>query len=270
MIPFHDFGGQGPVLHFAHANGYPPGCYHRFLEQLTGQFHIIAIHHRPMWGPPPRNGLWNWHGIADDMIRFLDEQGHKQIVGVGHSLGAAATVIAAAKRPDLFKKLLLLEPIVLPEMMDYMRYIPWFLRKQIPVVKMALGRRDQWETSQQAFQHYRTKQVFRGFSDDVLQDFVKHATHETPEGKITLTYSKQWEAFIYSCATSIWKSLQKLELPILAIRGARSEYLTKETWSKWQKLQPQIHFEEIQRTGHLLPMEIPQGLARMTQPFLMG
>jgi len=30
-----EFGGSGPPLHFAHANGYPPGSYRRMLEPLT-------------------------------------------------------------------------------------------------------------------------------------------------------------------------------------------------------------------------------------------
>jgi hypothetical protein len=46
-IPFHDFGGDGPVLHFAHANAYPPGCYQQFIAPFLAHYHVTAIYHRP-------------------------------------------------------------------------------------------------------------------------------------------------------------------------------------------------------------------------------
>ena len=49
MIPFDDFGGAGPLLHFAHANGYPPRAYAPLLESLLSTHHILAAHARPLW-----------------------------------------------------------------------------------------------------------------------------------------------------------------------------------------------------------------------------
>ena len=31
----HDFGGQGPLIHLAHANGFPPGTYTPFAQALA-------------------------------------------------------------------------------------------------------------------------------------------------------------------------------------------------------------------------------------------
>ena len=42
MIPFTDFGGRGPEMHFLHANGYPPECYRPLLELLRDQHRLIG------------------------------------------------------------------------------------------------------------------------------------------------------------------------------------------------------------------------------------
>ena len=42
-IPYVDFGGKGPVLHFAHANGYPPRIYRKLLQPFTAHFHFVLV-----------------------------------------------------------------------------------------------------------------------------------------------------------------------------------------------------------------------------------
>ncbi|MCP4427111.1 MAG: hypothetical protein GY803_21705 [Chloroflexi bacterium] len=47
-IPFLDFGSEGPILHFAHANAYPPGAYRQFVAALRSHFRVLAIEQRPL------------------------------------------------------------------------------------------------------------------------------------------------------------------------------------------------------------------------------
>jgi len=49
-VPYLDWGGQGPVLHFAHANGFPPGTYSSFVARLTDRFHVLGMEARALWG----------------------------------------------------------------------------------------------------------------------------------------------------------------------------------------------------------------------------
>ncbi|MFC2031070.1 hypothetical protein ACFLWA_10115 [Chloroflexota bacterium] len=44
----HDFGGSGPTLHLAHANGFPPGTYGPLAETLTGGYRVVALPSRPL------------------------------------------------------------------------------------------------------------------------------------------------------------------------------------------------------------------------------
>ena len=38
----HNFGGDGPIVHLAHANGFPPGAYRLLAETLTDRYQVIA------------------------------------------------------------------------------------------------------------------------------------------------------------------------------------------------------------------------------------
>ena len=98
-IPSIDFGGNGRILHFAHPNAYPPAGFSQFLQPLTEQFHVYAVEHRPLWPGSQPEEMTDWTVIADDLIRFFDQMGWQQVIGVGHSLGGVATLYAAVSPP---------------------------------------------------------------------------------------------------------------------------------------------------------------------------
>jgi hypothetical protein len=44
-----DFSGAGPVVHLAHANGFPPGSYHLLADALIERYRVIALPSRALW-----------------------------------------------------------------------------------------------------------------------------------------------------------------------------------------------------------------------------
>lgn len=269
LIPFQDFGGSGEVLHFAHANGFHPATYQQLLQPLAQDFKVLAIEHRPFWQAKP-TATDDWEQIADDLIRFLEEQNLNNVIGVGHSLGAVATMFAAVKRPDLFKKIVLIEPVFLPATLITLVYlVPQRWRKQLnPLTRMTLKRRDIWDNKQEVFDSYRQKKFFAEISDEVLWDYLNSGLKKQLDGKVTLTYSKEWEAHFFSIAPKVWSKLQQLETPVLGIRGKNTDTLRADQWVKWKRLKPTHHFLEIENTGHLVPLEKPQLLAKEILAFL--
>ena len=65
---------------------------------------------------PPEAGL-AWSGMADDVLAALSSDGFPMgpLHGIGHSMGGAALVLAAARRPDAFRSLWLYEPVISPD-----------------------------------------------------------------------------------------------------------------------------------------------------------
>lgn len=270
-IPFVDFGGNGPLLHFAHANGYPPGCFRRFLAPLAETYHVVAVEHRPLWSDDEPQRLHTWHTIAADLIDFFEQEGLRDVVGVGHSLGAVVTMIAAVERPALFSKLVLIEPIFLPpDVLQALTADPEAMASY-PLVKTTRNRRNRWPDRQTAFEHFRAKSVFSHCADDVLWDVVKHALIEMKDGRVGLRYRREWEARIYSHPPlNVWHLIPLVDHPTLGIRGAESDALWQPAWEQWQALQPEATFVELEEAGHLAPLEQPGRVAGLVRDFLDG
>lgn len=261
-IPFHHFGGQGTVLHFAHANGYPPACYRQFVAPLLNHYQVLGLKHRALWPEASLSLAQGWQQSADDLIRFLDQQGLCGIVGLGHSLGAVATMYAALKRPDLFSALILIEPVFLPPYFVFLAHLmPYSWRQRLnPMVRTAQRRRDTWPNKQAMFDHFRPKPVFAGVSDGVLWDFVNHGSI-MEEGQVRLAYSKEWEAYFYATPPKVWQPLSQVMHPMMGIRGATSTTVSTAAWRRWQRMKPQATLIEVPEAGHLVPFEQPARLA---------
>lgn len=262
-IPFQDFGGAGDLIHFAHANAYPPGSYRQLIQPLLPKYRVIAMHQRPLWRNSNPNKLSNWQLLADDLIQFFEEQALQNVIGIGHSMGGVVSILAAVKRPDLFSKLVLIDPVLFPRKISfYTNLMPMWLRKHfIPIAKLSAKRRDSWDNKQVVFDSFRTKKVFRSFSDAALWDFVNAGTQTEEDGSVSLTYPKKWETQVYITAPSVVDQLKSLEIPVFGIKGQYSNVITAEVWSQWKETQPNGAFLEYPNSGHLVPMEYPQALA---------
>ena len=262
-IPFHNFGGDGETIHFAHANGYPPESYRQLLSPLTNDYKVIGMLQRPLWDNSDYNEIKNWHQLADDMIQFLDEQSLKGVVGVGHSLGAIVSVLAASKRPDLFKKLILIEPVIFPKLMTAVNHLmPMSLRKKyVPVAKVALKRKDHWSTEQEIFDSYRKKKIFALLSDASIWDWIKAGIVPHKEGGVTLRFTKQWEAHIYATVTNVLDALDKLTVPFYIMRGAKTNVISDKMWTKLNRKYPTERLIEYKNATHLLPLELQETVA---------
>lgn len=263
-IPFLELGGEGPVVHFAHANSYPAGSYRKMLAPLQTQHRILAIEQRPLWPehtvPPLRS---TWSEMADDLIRFLDQHRLRNIPGIGHSMGAVVTLFAAVRRPDLFSKIILLDPVFFPSRLAFANAVmPMFLKRRQPWIRKTLERPSFWPNRAEAYAFHRSKRVFSGIPDAVMQDYIHAATAEV-KGGVRLRYSPEWEARVYCSAPFVWRQLAACRTPVFAIRGEHSNVLSDAVWQRWQRERPHMSYAEISGAGHLFPLERPRETAEL-------
>lgn len=268
-VPHLRFRAEGELLHFSHANGYPPGAYRALLEAFQPSHEIVSSLHRPLWKPrlDPAS-LRSWQTFADDLICLLEAY-NRPAVSIGHSMGAASVLIAAHQRPELFKSLVLVEPVLVPRRFLFLlHFFTRFSPQTVPMIKKTLVRVNRWTSRQEAYEHYRPKYVFKEISDEVLWDYVEHGIEQTEGGDFRLIYSPQWEARCYATVYNLWRVIDQIQVPILAIRGANSDTLRMPSWEKWRAGSNSHHFVEIDNAGHLLPFERPEALADVIRDWL--
>ncbi len=281
MIPFIDLNGDGPPLHFAHANGYPPECYRPLLTGLSAHYHVFAMHQRPLWPDVQPDSINDWHPLSDDLFRFLrstcsvDERDPGPLIGVGHSLGGIVTLRAALRQPERFRALVLIDPVLFPPtMIAAMRLIRMLsLSYRLhPLVQGALRRRRVFESREVLLRGYRRKSIFRYLSDASLEAYVEGLTRPRPDGQYELVYSPKWEARIYITGvwhdTDIWRGLPKLKVPLLIIRGAETDTFWESAARLVKRKLPSAQIVTIENATHLVPLEQPGKVVEHIRNFL--
>ncbi|MEM6528262.1 MAG: alpha/beta hydrolase, partial [Chloroflexota bacterium] len=161
----------GYTMHMALANGFPPQVYQPLLQPLAEQYNVVSLPPRPMWTDPPApDTLDTWEDTAVDLIKGLRLYHLKDVIGIGHSLGGVATMIAATRNPGLFRGIVLLDPTVFPPrmlwMLKAMRLMG--LEGRMPLVRRALNRRAHFADGQEAFKYWRGKKLFADWTDAAL------------------------------------------------------------------------------------------------------
>jgi len=275
---------KGPLLIFAHANGYPPQAYRTFLEPFLEDYQVFSLYLRSFWPGSDPQDMKDWTTFRDDYLpeaRLLVDKYGKQsnmsgrVIGVGHSLGAMTTLMAAVKDPKMFSLLVLMEPVLFPRWRGMaMRLLTPFkqIKKISPLIRQTLKRRTQFDSQEAMYQRYRGKQVFTGLSDQVLRDYVEGLALEDVKGGIRLKYPPAWEARIYETGGIadwyIWRNLDKIPCPVLVIRGEDTYVLVDRVINKMVKKLPKGKGYTMEGSGHLVPLEKPRETAAVVLNFL--
>jgi pimeloyl-ACP methyl ester carboxylesterase len=221
-LELDDWGGTGPALHLAHANGFPPGSYRKLIEFLKPRYHVFTLRSRCLVPGTSPLEMRTWDDMADDLARALRARGLEGVVGVGHSMGGVATLLASAKDPGLFRAVVVLDPVLITgaRLLALQAATLLGIQRWIPPARLARRRRESWGPREEAAASYRKKALFRGFDPECFQDYITHGLTETPGGGLRLTTPRAWEARIFETPPStVWSWLGAVRVPTLVMRG---------------------------------------------------
>ena len=288
LIPYFDLGGDGPPLHFLHANGYPPACYKPFLELLPANYHVFGMLLRPLWKDSNPEEIRDWKPFSDDLLKFLasatpgfdtsQASTHAtqpaSVISVGHSIGAIVTLRAALRDPGKFRALVLIDPVLFVPSI----HVLWGIVRALglgdrldPLIPGAKKRRRTFTDLEKVYRRYRTRNVFRYMSDENLRIYIEGITRPNVDGGYGLIYSPEWEAQIYRTSMQdfdIWRELPNLSVPTLFIRGAETDTFLESAANLVKRKQPKARVETLEKSTHLLPLERPGEVFDIMQSFL--
>jgi pimeloyl-ACP methyl ester carboxylesterase len=255
-----------PLLHFTHGNSYPSGAYGRLLEELGRDFDVRTT---DMLGHDPRFPVDdNWHALIDELIAQLERYEEPPILA-GHSLGGAIGMLAAWRRPDLARCVVMLDSPVVAGW----RAVVWRLAKALGLGRklspggVAQRRRNVWPSREAAYRHFVAKPIFQAWAPGALDDYLDHGLAPHPEG-VQLRFDREVEAGIYaSLPHDMGPVLKKpYPLPIGFIAGTDSQELRQAGMDATRRLVGE-NLVMIEGT-HLYPMESPQLTAQLTREMI--
>ncbi|MBW2441491.1 MAG: alpha/beta hydrolase [Deltaproteobacteria bacterium] len=273
-IHYLDWGGTGRQAHLLHANGFCAGTYSPFVKHLTGVLHVVASDIRGHGASqlPSSQRIRHWNIFAEDLKALVEKAMSPPIIGMGHSLGAVTTYIAAAKYPRLFAGLILIDPTILPRRILWSMAVVRMLglARVIPLAKTARRRKKTFQSKKEALKRFASgRGIFKYWSKDFVEAYLECGLLEKDPETAVLKCDPEHEAQIFeSVPLDVWTYAPNITCPVLAIRGAYSGAFTADAAERLGRLIPDFELVTIPEAGHFVPMGKPIECAQVIKKFI--
>ena len=214
---------------FSHGNSFPASTYRVMLDSLRARgFSVSAIE---KYGHDPQYPVTDsWPHLVRQLADFATQR-QKEADGqplwlVGHSLGGILSLMCAARHPQLARGVLMLDSPVIAGWragaMGVVKRTP--LMKRLSPSQVSRRRRDQWESREAVFRHFRGKKMFAAWDEQVLHDYVDHGTFDA-DGTWRLAFDREVESVIYDTLPHQIGTLLRahpLQCPVAFVGGLAS------------------------------------------------
>ena len=251
---------------FSHGNSFPAGTYRLLLDAWRDAGY--TVHAVEKYGHDPKYPVTNhWPRLRDQLIHFAETHVEEPAFFVGHSLGGFLSVLAAAKRPELARAVLMLDsPIIgglLTPTIQLAKFTGWGAR--FSPASVSVRRRQHWPTREAAYKHFAEKASFARWDPQVLNDYIQSGIEPSQpplERGYTLSFRRDVETAIYNTiAHDIPGFLRKhpLQCPLAFIGGTQSTEVRQVGMSATERL-AEGRVSWIAGT-HLFPFEQPRETA---------
>lgn len=266
----HDYNPESPfpTVLFSHATGFHGRVFDPVANELLDDHHCITFDFRGNGDSTlPIDWTVRWQAYGDDArVAAQYAASNGPVIGVGHSMGGAALVMAALRQPDLFAVLILFEPIIFPprptEQVDDTNHLAAGARK----------RRTTFASFEEALANYATKPPLNVFHSDALSAYVKFGFRPQQDGSVILKCSPEHEARTYETGAlhETWDELANLSTPTWVISGAVQGQGPAAIAPQIAAAIPGSHFQKFDELGHLGPMQDPQLFAAIIRQIEVG
>lgn len=252
-------------IHFAAANGFPSRTY----EYLFAKMDFAEIDFINIIGHKPSHNKANNGFLKDELIEHLDVNFNEPVVGIGHSAGGATLMLAASERPDLFERIILIDPPLFSHNKRLGVGIARFLglwQRYGPVQK-ATNRRAKFSNKEEAFNYWKEKPLFKNFHKECFASYVEHGLVEC-EGGVELSFKAAVEADIFrNLVVNFPKKMSHIKATL--IFAEKGDLLWESDIAWWKKTHP--NFELIGFEGrHLFPLEQPDETVNFLKKLIMA
>lgn len=251
-----------------HATGFHARCWDQVVPHL-GRRRVIAVDQRGH-GRSTKTPITHWRVFGEDLTAFVRALGLRDVVGVGHSMGGHALVEAAAAAPERFRRLVLIDPVILaPD--DYARG-GWTLPASGGEPHPTAKRKRRFASPDEMIARFADRPPYATFTPAALHDYCVHGLLPAADGDgVELACPPEIEASIYMTShtnAAVHDAVRALALPVLVVRvKAPPPVRTVMDFSSsptWPGLAGELRDGRDLHLGdrtHFVPMESPELVA---------
>jgi pimeloyl-ACP methyl ester carboxylesterase len=264
-LAVHEHGGRGRPTLFCHATGFHGAVWEPMSAALGDDFERWAVDFRGHGASvlPPDSPV-PWESVAGDVLAVVDDLDVPagDILGIGHSMGGAALLLAEQARPGLFTGLWLYEPIVPPR-----GVIPTGDGGN-PLATGARRRRPAFPSHAEALANFASKPPLNVARADALHAYVRHGLVAGEDGAVHLACRPEDEARFYEGggAHDAHDHLTEVGCPVMVSCGGGLWGPASFAPHVVDAL-PRGHLEIHEHLTHFGPLEAPSELAASVREF---
>jgi len=264
-LAVHDHGGAGRPTLLCHATGFHGAVWKPLSDALGDGFERWAVDFRAHGASPvPPGALLPWSAMGDDVLAVIDGLGLAagQLLGIGHSMGGAALLLAEQARPGTFAGLWMFEPIAPPS-----GALP-ATEGGNALAEGALRRRPTFPSTTDALANYAAKPPLSVARADALHAYVRHGFIAGEDGAAHLACRPEDESQIYrgGGAHGAFDRLGEVRCPVVVACGGEP-FGPAAFASAIAEALPSGRLEPHAHLGHFGPLEAPAELAASVRAF---
>ncbi len=259
------YDGSGPTIVFLHATGFLPWLWHPLARGLNDTYRVICPYFCDHRQADPEKGGFDWMLLAKDLTDFCRCLEISSPLMVGHSMGGAVMAIAAGHFGLDVEKMVLIEPIFLPQ-----EFYSLQLRvEDHPLAGKSIRRRNHWSDQSEARAYLKSKPLFQNWDEEILDLYIRYGMVASDAGGLELACHPRREAalFMGSLSYDPWPILPKVRCPVLVLEGEQTENKGVIDFKRAAGTFPRGQYRRIEGAGHLIPMEKPQETMALIRSF---
>jgi pimeloyl-ACP methyl ester carboxylesterase len=266
-----EWGDEGPIALLHHANGMCAATWQLVAEQLADTYHVFAIDARGHGdsSAPAELTAYTWNNFCSDLAQvakaILRQTGKRSIaLGAGSSFGGITTCLTAARNPDLFDQVIMLDPPLHPDdaTRERLSIEPSVQTQREGIVEQTLKRQAVWPDRQTAGSKWRTRPAFVNWTDEAFELYLQHALKDDGN-QVVLKCRPEVEATVFSITPGLpfLELTQSLKTPVVLVH-AREGFFPRALFEAIAREMPDTDFCDLEG-GHMLPMESPDQVAAL-------
>lgn len=264
-LALHEHGGSGRPTLLCHATGFHGAVWEPVSSALGERFERWAVDFRAHGASPvPAGSSLDWIGMGDDVLAAVDAIAADpgQLLGVGHSMGGAALLLAEQARPGTFAGLWLFEPITPPPAAAAA------MAGGNRLADGALRRRPSFPSTSEALHNFASKPPLSVLRADALHAYVRHGLRDGEDGAVHLACRPEDESQIYGGGSShgAFTSLGDVMCPVVVACGDELDGPAQFAPAVAEAL-PAGRLEVHQHIGHFGPLQAPGHVAAAIRAF---